>query len=141
MKILIIHGPHLSLMGKVSSKNSSRLTMDKVNRHLRKKAGEKGLEVKIFQHFGPKNILKTLLANRKDVDGIIINIGAMARGFYALQEMLAIIDLPVVELMLSEFPFSRENFDYSAIKEVADKRIYENGLEACDEALDYFINI
>ena len=139
MKILIIHGPHLSLLGKVSSFNKSQLTLDKVNRQLKRIANENGIELKIFQHFDQKNILKSVLTNRNDVDGMILNLGGMGRGFYALKEMLAIVDKPIVEMILSEFPFSDENFAESAIKDVVKKRIYEKGLKAYEKALGYFI--
>ncbi|MBN2280589.1 MAG: type II 3-dehydroquinate dehydratase [Candidatus Marinimicrobia bacterium] len=140
MKILVIHGPHLSLLGKVSSLNKSKLTLDKVNRQLKRTAGEKGIELKIFQHFEEKAVLKSVLANRNDMNGIILNLGGMGRGFYALQEMLAIIHKPVVEVVLSEFPFSKESYAESAIKDVAAKRVIEEGLRAYEEALDFFIN-
>jgi len=139
MKILIIHGPHLSLLGNVSSLNKSKLTLDKVNRQLKRKANDNGIELKIFQHFDQKAILKSVLTNRKDVDGMILNLGGMGRGFFTLQEMLAIIDKPIIEVMLSEFPYSKENYAESAIKDVATKRIKKKGLKAYEDALDFLI--
>jgi len=139
MKILILHGPHLSLLGKVSRRTQSRLTLDKVDRHIKEIARKNELDLKIFHLFGQKNVLKTVLTNRNKVDAVIINLGGMARGFYALQEMLAIINLPVVEVTLSEFPLSKEMFEHSAIGEIAVHRIYDKGLVAYEKALNYLI--
>lgn len=140
MRILILHGPQLSLLGKVSSQNKSRLTLDKVNRHIKKIARDNGLSLHIFHLFARKNVLKTVLTNRNNIDAIVMNLGGMARDFYALQEMLAIIQVPVVEIALSEFPLSKETFDHSAIREIAVHRIYDKGLTAYDKALSYLIN-
>ena len=50
MKILIIHGPNLNLLGLWSSKNNSnRLTLDKVNQRIRKYIRGKDIEIKILQ--------------------------------------------------------------------------------------------
>ncbi len=138
MKILVIHGPHLSLLGKISATNKIKLTLSKIDRFLRKLANEQSVDLKIYQQFSRKNILKILLSNRNAVDGIILNLGGMGRDFYALQEYLAIIKLPVVEITLSEFPFSKITHQKSAIKKVAEKRIYKKGLSAYEEALDFF---
>lgn len=138
MKILIIHGPQLSLLGKVSSHNKSRLTLDKLNKHIRKTFTKNEVEFKIFQHFDRKSCVKSIISNRNSVDGVILNLGGMAREFFDLQEILAITQLPVVEVMIEDFPFAKENFENSAINEIAKKRIFAKGIEAYEEAIKFF---
>jgi len=140
MKILIIHGPQLSLLGRVSSQNNSKLTLDKLNKHIRIFANKMDLEIKIFHHFSQKEIIKSLISNRNEIDGIIMNIGGMGRDAYALKEILGVNQIPLVEVALSEYPFSEENFNNSVLKDIAEKRIYKNSLNAYEEALEFFYN-
>lgn len=129
----------MAFLGNVSTLNNSRLTLGKVNKFLRAKAIAKGISLKIFHHFSHKQILKSLISNRNEVDGMILNFGGMSRSFYSAKEILAVINKPVVEVALAEFPYSKENFNKSSIKEVSQKRIYKNGLDAYSESLDYFL--
>lgn len=138
MKILIIHGPQLSLLGKVSSHNKSQLTLDKLNKSIRKYAEDKSVELKIFHHFDRKSCLKTIISNRNSVDGVIFNLGGMTRDFYDMKEILAITEIPVVEVMIEDFPFAKENFEHSALKEVAGKRIFGKGIDIYEKAIAFF---
>lgn len=127
MKILVIHGPNLPLLGKVSVKTGTRLTQDKLNKTLRREAQIAGVELKIYQLCDEARILKTISRNRNQVSGVLICPGALARSAISLRELLGIVELPVVEVCLEEFPFSAETFEQSVLKDVVMARFLGSG--------------
>lgn len=130
MKVLVIHGPNSPLLGKVSVSTGTRLTLDKVNRALRREAKKLEVELKIFQIYDEARLIKIVCRNRTEVNGILINLGALSKSCYAFKELLEIIKLPVVEVHLEEFPFSEESFSDSILKDTTADRLIEPGLDA-----------
>ncbi|MFH1214404.1 MAG: type II 3-dehydroquinate dehydratase [Candidatus Neomarinimicrobiota bacterium] len=139
MKILVIHGPNLPFLGKLSAVTGTRLTLDKVNTALRRMAREAGVELKILQLYSEENMLKAVARNRGDISGLLISPGALALNCQALQELLAIFKMPVAEVHLAEMPLSGESFARSALREIASKRILAPGLSAYQQGLNYLI--
>jgi len=131
MQILIIHGPNMPLTGKIAShSNNSRLTLDKINKSLRKTAGEMGIELKIFQCYDETQMVKIIARKRNEIQGLLINPGTLARTCYTLSELISIIQIPLVEVHLQEFPQSRDSYDHSMLINVARKRILDTGTVA-----------
>ncbi|MDO9547707.1 MAG: type II 3-dehydroquinate dehydratase [Candidatus Marinimicrobia bacterium] len=129
MKIVVFHGPNMPLLGKVSVKAGARLTLDKLNKTLRKEAGAAGVELKIYQFYDEERILKTISRNRNEISGILINPGPLARTAFSLRELLGILQIPTVEVCVEEFPFSEETFSKSVIKDVVTARFIGAGAE------------
>jgi len=129
MKILVIHGPNMPLLGKISANTKTRLTIDKINRTLRKTATELNIDLKILQFYDEEHIMKTISRSRKEFAGILINPGPLARTAYGIRELLEILKIPTAEIQLSEFPFSKENFDQSVLKDVVLARFIKTGVE------------
>ena len=139
MKIMLIHGPNLPLMGKISVTTGTRLTLDKINKALRKRAVELNLELKIFQLYSEEDILKTICRRRDEISGVIIAPGALSRTAYGLRELLAILGIPTIEVYVKEFPFSEENFTLSVLKDIVKNRFLGNGVEPYLSGLNSFI--
>ena len=126
----------MPLIGKISAKNGTRLTLDKINAGLRRKAKELGVEIKIFQFTDEARIVKTVSRSRNEILGVLIDPGALARTCFSLRELLAIIRIPTVEIYPEEIPFSYESFDNSVLKDAVQSRsigpatsVYSEGLE------------
>ena len=68
MKLLVIHGPNVNLIGLWSSKNNLNITLDKVNRHIRKYIRDKDLQTKIIQSHNETNVVSYIQNNRKNID-------------------------------------------------------------------------
>jgi 3-dehydroquinate dehydratase-2 len=139
MKIMVIHGPNLPLMGKVSVATGTRLTLDKINKALRKRASEINLELKIFQLYSEEDILKTISRRRNEIAGIIISPGALSQTAYGLRELLAILRIPTIEVYVREFPFTEENFTQSVLKDIVKTRFLGNGAEPYLNGLNSFM--
>ncbi len=91
MKVLVIHGPNMNLLGSFSK---NRLTLDKLNRSIRKLARKKEIECKIFQTHEEAKVITLLQRNRNKVDGIILNLGPWHVSSPAIKDTLAIIKMP-----------------------------------------------
>ena len=99
MKILIIHGPNLNLLGLWSSKNdSNRLTLDKVNQGIRKYIRGKNIEIKILQSNSEDKIVSSIQKNRNKIDGIIITPGPLQKSGYILNDLLQLLEIPFITI-------------------------------------------
>ena len=90
MKLLILHGPNMNLFGIRSSKEGKNITLDKINRHLRKFVRNKDIELKIMQTHNESKAVSYLHRNRKKIDGIILIPGAWKYSGYILKETIDI---------------------------------------------------
>jgi len=129
MKILVIHGPNLPLLGKVSQESGTRLTLDKLDKTLRKEAVIAGIELKIFQCYSEERMLKVISRNRNEVSGVLISPGALGQNAHSLRELLGILKKPVAEVYVEEFPFADEAFEKSILKDVVSNRFIGKGVE------------
>ena len=91
MKLLIIHGPNMNLLGTFSK---DRLTLDKLNRSIRKLSRDSNLEVKIFQTHDKAKYITLLQRNRNKVDALILNLGPWHMESPIIHHTLSLIDLP-----------------------------------------------
>ena len=99
MRILIIHGPNLNLLGIWSSKNDSkRLTLDKVNQGIRKHIRNKDIDVKILQSNNENKIVSYIQKNRNKIDGIIIAPGPLQKSGYILKDLLQLLETPFITI-------------------------------------------
>ena len=91
MKVLIIHGPNMNLLGSFSK---DRLTLDKLNRSIRQFARSKNIEVKIFQTHNEAKYVTLLQRSRNKVDGLILNLGPWHSESHLIENTLSLIKLP-----------------------------------------------
>ena len=91
MKLLIIHGPNMNLLGSFSQ---NRLTLDKLNRSIRKLARVKHIQCKIFQTHDESKATTLLQRNRNKVDGIILNLGLWHPYSHLIKDTLSLVKIP-----------------------------------------------
>lgn len=110
MKIAILHGVNLNMFGKRDKRQYGTATLDDINAALGNLARELGLEIMVFQTNDEARMIDCIhgLVN-SDVDGVLINAGAWTHYSYALQDALAILRIPIVEVHMSNI-FAREEF-------------------------------
>ena len=102
MKILIIHGPNLNLLGLWSAQMHKTITLEKVNRHIRKYIRDKNIEIKIMQTHQESKAVSYIQNNRKKFDGIILVPGPWQYSAYILSELLTLIKIPYVTITYKE---------------------------------------
>ncbi len=82
MKILIIHGPNMNLFGLRSAKSNQNITLDKINKHIRKYVRNLKLEIKIIQTHNEDKVVSYLHRNRTKFDGLILTPGVWQKSAY-----------------------------------------------------------
>ena len=138
-KILLIHGPNLQLLGKRQPEIYGRQTLEDIDSHLREIAVDKGIELKTFQSSHEGAIVSEIGDNISWADGILINPGAYTHTSIAIQDALSAVDLPVIEIHLSNI-YARDAFrHHSYVSPVAVGVISGFGAFSYDLALEAMI--
>ena len=98
MNILIIQGPNLNLIGVKSVKRGTRVTLDKINKGIRRYIREKDITVKIHQTHSIEKVVTLLQRNRNWSNGIIIAPGVWSTYEAILLDTLELIEVPTIEV-------------------------------------------
>ena len=137
MKILVIHGPNLNVLGKRNPSIYGGKSLGEINKLIEKKAKELGFEVEIFQsNFEGDIVEKIHSAIDLEYHGIIINPAAFSHYSIAIRDAIEILEIPVIEVHLSNV-FAREDFrSKSVIAPVCSGQITGLGLNSYLVAMD-----
>ena len=143
LKVLVIHGPNLNLLGEREVNLYGKLTLDEINKLILDKADLLKIDVEFFQSNSEGEIVDKISEARKEFDGLLINPAAYTHTSVAIRDALEALNVPVVEVHLSNI-YSREDFrHHSNIAAVAAGQIcgfgpfsYILGLEALSNLID-----
>jgi 3-dehydroquinate dehydratase II len=118
VKILVIHGPNLNLLGKREPEQYGSQTLEQINSAIRSRAQQEKVAVDIFQANAEGEIIAEIHRAMGNFDGIIINPAAYTHTSVAVRDALLAVALPTVEVHLSNI-FKREEFrKHSLISDV-----------------------
>lgn len=130
MKILLIHGPNLNLLGSRETAVYGDETLETINEQCTALAHELGATLDIHQSNSEGEIIDLIHAAGQSAKGILINPGAYTHYSYAIRDAVAAVKLPVVEVHLSNID-AREEFRHkSVIAPVAAGQISGFGTES-----------
>lgn len=107
-KISVVNGPNLNLLGEREVGVYGRMTLEEINASVEAAASAAGAEVVFFQSNGEGELIDYIHSVRH-YDGMIINPGAYTHTSIALRDAIAAVNLPAVEVHLSNV-HSREEF-------------------------------
>lgn len=114
MKILVIHGPNLNLLGEREPGVYGSETFEKLNNDIMAHANELGVECEIYQSNHEGAIIDKLHESRKDCAGVVFNAGAYTHYSYAIRDAIAAIRIPVIEVHISQTA-SRDEFRHISV--------------------------
>jgi len=109
MKILVIHGPNLNLLGSREPDKYGEITLEDINKDLEAFAYELGVDIEFFQSNVEGDIVSKIQTAKKDIDGIVINPAAYTHTSVALRDAFLAVEIPTVEVHLSNI-HAREEF-------------------------------
>lgn len=130
-KILVIHGPNLNLLGQREQDIYGKTTLEDINVRLNALAGELGLALLVLQSNHEGDIVDAIgKAKIEGCAGILMNPAAYTHTSIAIRDAVAAVEIPVVEVHLSNI-YSREDFRHkSVIAAVARGQIAGFGAES-----------
>jgi 3-dehydroquinate dehydratase-2 len=136
--ILILHGPNLNMLGTREPGVYGSATLEDINRNLSLLAADSGIQVSFFQHNGESALIDRIHQTAQDgTDFIIINPAAYTHTSIALRDALAAVNLPFIEVHLSNI-YSREPFRHrSYFSDLAIGVISGLGAKGYELALKY----
>jgi 3-dehydroquinate dehydratase-2 len=138
MRILVLHGPNLNLLGERKPEVYGKQTLRQLNAQLRAWARELRAQLRIFQSNHEGALIDRLHAERRWMQGLIINPGALTHYSYALRDAIEAVQVRTYEVHLSDI-HSREPWRrVSVLAELAEGQITGKGVLSYREALERF---
>ncbi len=139
MKILILNGPNLNLLGVREPSIYGKSNLDDLIMDLENRAQSLGVEISHFQSNSEGALIDQIHKAREKFHGIIFNPGAFSHYSYALRDAISAVELPVIEVHISNIN-ARESFrNLSVIAPVCLGQISGLGLEGYGLALEYLV--
>ena len=142
LNILVLHGPNLNLLGRREPHIYGSVTLEDINRLLLEEAVDLQAEIFCLQSNSEGALIEAIHQAKADYQGIVINAGAYTHTSIAIADALSAVELPVVEVHLSNI-YKRETFRHiSYIAPVAIGQISGFGAESYRlglQALIYYL--
>lgn len=113
LRVVVIHGPNLNLLGTREPEVYGRLTLEEINERLVAQAKEIGVDLRTFQSNGEGEIVDAIQEAGRWSDGIIINAAAYTHTSIAIRDAISAVKLPTVEVHLSNV-HAREAFRHKS---------------------------
>ena len=113
-KILVLHGPNLNMLGQREVDIYGNLSLDEINAQLHSFARTQGFFLEVYQSNLEGELVTKIQKAKGKFDGIVINPAAYSHYSIALRDALASVELPTVEVHLSNI-YRREKFRQKSI--------------------------
>jgi len=139
-RVLVINGPNLNLLGTREPEIYGSTTLNALEEMIGQWGTERGMAVACFQSNHEGEIIDRLHDSRHAHDGIIINAGALTHYSYALHDAIMAVDLPTVEVHISNITQREEWRRKSVIEPACVYMIRGRGIDGYRFALDYLVN-
>ena len=135
-KIIILNGPNLNLLGEREKSQYGNKTLEDIKKNCFVFAERNNLELTFFQSNIEGELVEKIQNSRNEQDGLIINAGGYTHTSVAIHDALKILNIPIIELHISNI-YNREDFRHkSLISKIAKGVICGFGADGYIMALD-----
>lgn len=135
MKILVINGPNINMLGLREPAIYGAQTFAQLQAFILEVCKQEGIEAELFQSNSEGDIVTAIQKAYSVVDGIVINPAAYTHTSIAILDALKAVDIPAVEVHLSNI-YDREEFRHVSYPSlVCKKSIYGKGFDGYKEAI------
>lgn len=119
IKVLVVHGPNLNLLGKRDPSKYGSVTLEQIDRTLGELAGELGVGIETFQSNHEGAIIDFLQRDSSRAsDGVLVNPGALIRYAYCFRQALVDLNKPVMEVHMSNIASTGVNRSVNVLDDV-----------------------
>jgi 3-dehydroquinate dehydratase-2 len=140
VRILLVHGPNLNLLGEREPAIYGTTTLADLEARVGARAGRRGVEISSFQSNSEGALIDFLHAERKRAAGILLNAGAYTHYSYALRDAIRAVRIPCVEVHLSDIGAREPWRRVSVIREVCVGVVSGKGPAGYEEAVDLLLD-
>ncbi len=139
MNVLVLNGPNLNLLGEREPGVYGAGTLEDLNEALRQRARPLRVQLRFFQSNSEGTLIDRLHAERRWMNALIINPGALTHTSYALREAIAAVGVRAYEVHLSDISKRERWRRVSVVKDVCEAQISGKGFGSYFEALDRLV--
>ena len=137
MRVAVLNGVNLDVVGRRDPELYGGLSLPELERRIEGWASELGVSVSCRQTNSEGEYVTWCHEALDSADGVIVNPGAWSHYSYAIHDALELLEVPVVEVHLSDVERREEWRRHSVIADVASSRVVGKGPEGYREALRY----
>ena len=139
MKLLVLNGPNLNMLGIREPEIYGKETYDDLCRMVKEHAEKRGVEVSLYQSNHEGDLIDRIQMAYKEIDGIVFNPGGYTHTSVALPDAVKAVGIPTVEVHISDVA-NREDFrQVSYIRSACIATVAGHGLQGYLEAMDLLI--
>ena len=140
MKILVLNGPNLNMLGIREPSLYGSQTYENLCKLIEEHCDDKNIDIEIYQSNHEGCLVDKIQQSYKTIDGIVINPAAYTHTSVALLDALKAVSIPAVEVHISDVS-KREDFrQISFVRYYCEKTITGKGFDGYIEAIDYLVD-
>ena len=139
MKILTLHGPNLNLIGKISAKNKKTVTLDKINKGMKRFCRGKDIELKIFQTHKIFQAINFLQRNRNYSNKLIFTPMSWSLYEHSLLETIKICNYDLLQISFNK-KYELLDLNKSIFNSYSTRNFINHPLSVYEDALSFIIN-
>ena len=113
-KIIILNGPNLNLLGEREKEKYGNITLKDIENNCKKFAIENNIDLSLFQSNIEGELVEEIQEARNKHHGLIINAGAYTHTSVAIHDALKILEIPIIELHITNI-YNREEFRHKSL--------------------------
>lgn len=136
-KVLVLHGPNLNLLGTREPEIYGHTTLNDINEMLKERANVAGVQLEAVQsNYEGKLVDEIQMAKKNGYAFVLLNAAAFTHYSVALRDAIAAVDVPVIEIHISNVHTREEFRHHSVISPVVMGQVVGFGIDSYIGALD-----